>query len=112
MARYTKAYSSFTARLSEVNTLRSLASSREKRGPIDLRDEINALSRGSIVLLCSHLEAYIKELGEIALDSMHTKSVPRTGLSSRFYYHISKGLLDEINDTSNQRELLIKCLDF
>ena len=112
MARYTKAYSAFKAKLSEVNTLRSLACNREKRDPINSRDEINALSRGSIVLLCSHLEAYIKELGEIALDSMHTKSIPRTRLSSKIYYHISKDLLDEIKSTSDPERIGDKIFKF
>ncbi len=112
MTRYTKAYSAFTRRLAEVETLRGLASIREKQDPIGLRNEINALSRGSIVLLSSHLEAYIKELGEIALDSMHMKSVPRTKLSSRLYYHISKDLLDEIRDTADPERIGEKIFSF
>lgn len=105
MARYTEAYSIFAKNLTEVNTLQSLAHSYQIRDPIVFHNEINALSRGSIVLLSSHLEAYIKRLGEVALDSMYTRSVPRTGLSSRFYYYISKDIIDEIRNTSDPKSL-------
>ena len=112
MARYTKAYSAFTERLGEIETLCSLASLREKRDPIGLRKEINALSRSSIVLLSGRLEAYIKELGEIALDSLHAKSVPRTKIPSRLYYHISKDKLNEIRDTSDPEKIAEKVFLF
>ena len=67
MSRYTPVYSSFCTRLDEVETLRQFALIREREDPIGLRREINALCRGSVVLLSSHVEAYIKELGELAV---------------------------------------------
>ena len=78
MARFTPAYSKLIERLDEVEMLRRLAASYERKDAITNRKEINALSRGAIVLLCSHLEAYVRELGEIALDSMTAKAIPRT----------------------------------
>jgi hypothetical protein len=112
MARYTSAYSSFVARLDEVETLRRFAAVKERTDPIGLRNEINALCRGAVVLLCGHLEAYVKELGEVALESMTLKSVPRTNLASRFYYHISKDLIKEIKDTSDPQGIANKVFDF
>jgi hypothetical protein len=112
MARYTSAYSSFVARLDEVDTLRRFAAGKEKTDPIGLRNEINALCRGAIVLLSGHLEAYVKELGEIALESMTNKNVPRTHLAPRFYYHISKDLIKEIRETSDPQKIANKIFDF
>ena len=112
MARYTSAYSSFVGRLEEVDTLRRFAAAKERTDAIGLRNEINALCRGSIVLLSGHLEAYVKELGEIALESMTIRSVPRTNLASRFYYHISKDLIKEIKDTSDPQRIANKVFDF
>lgn len=112
MARYTLAYSSFVSRLDEINVLLRLASEKERLDPVALRREINALCRGAVVLLCSHLEAYVKEIGELALDTMHTKRVPRENVGMRFYYHISKNILDEIRDTSDPEKIAIKVFDF
>jgi len=99
MTRYTTAYSSFLARLAEVEILRGFAEKKERENPILLRDEINALSRGAIVLLSSHLEAYVKELGELAIESLAKNNVQKKELSYGFFYHISKDLIDEIKNT-------------
>lgn len=112
MARYTTAYSSFVTRLDEVETLRRFAAIKERADPIALRNDINALCRGAVVLLCGHLEAYVKELGEIALESMTLKNVPRTKLSSRLYYHISKDLLNEIQNTGDPERIADKVFAF
>lgn len=111
MTRYTTAYSSFVSRLSEIEILRRSAAQKERENPFSLRREINALCRGSLVLLCGHLEAYIKELGEIALNSLHSRAVPRTSLSTRIYYHISKDILDELKDTNDPEKLAGKMFD-
>jgi hypothetical protein len=100
MPRYTSTYADFVKRLDEVRSLRKLAASIEKKNPIKKGAETNALCRGAIVLLSSHLEAYIKELGETALDSMHSKNVSRKDLTSQLYYHISKDIIDELQDAS------------
>lgn len=105
MARYTTAYSSFVSNLDEVEMLVRIAAEKERRDPIQLRREINALCRGAVVLLSSHLEAYVKELGEVALESLHAKQVTRTTLSSRLFFHISKNFFDEIQDTSDPEKL-------
>jgi hypothetical protein len=112
MARYTSAYKSFLNRLGEIEILRGAAAQKEKQCPISLRKEINALCRGAIVLLCGHLEAYVKELGEVALDTFYTKRVPRTSISSRVYYHISKDVLDEIQSTTDGEKIAEKMFAF
>lgn len=108
MARYTAAYSAFSKRLVEVEALRRLASEKERSDAIHFRDQINTLIRSAIVLLTSHVEAYVRGLGELALDSLHTKSVPRDRLSSSFYYHISKDILKSIQDTRDTEKIAEK----
>ncbi|MGK5043290.1 MAE_28990/MAE_18760 family HEPN-like nuclease [Janthinobacterium sp. GB1R12] len=105
MARYTTAYSSFVSRLDEVEMLIRLAREKEKRSPVTLRKEINSLCRAAVVLLSSHLEGYVKDLGELALESLHSKQVPRTSLSSKLFYHISKGFFGDIQDTSDPEKM-------
>ncbi len=112
MARYTAAYSAFRTRLGEVNTLTNLALQKERKDPIGDRRAINALCRGSIILLCSHLEAFIKELGELALDSMHARNIPRNSIALSLYYHISKDYIDEVKETSDPEKIAIKIFDF
>ena len=112
MARFTAAYSSFVLRLDEVEILRKAAARKEREDAISHRCEINALSRGSIVLLSSHLEAYVKELGELALDSLTANNIPRRGLADGFFYHLSKDLIDEIMDSSEPEKISGKIFDF
>jgi hypothetical protein len=112
MARYTSAYSSLLLRLKEVEVLRRSAAAKERSNPITLRHDINAFCRAAIVLLCAHLEAYVKELGEIALTNIHAKAVARTNLSPQFFYHLSKDILDEVQDTSDPVRIAVKIFDF
>lgn len=98
--------------MAEVEVLRRSAANKERRDPVKLRHEINALCRGSIVLLSGHLEAFIKELGEVALDSLHDKSVPRTRMDARLYYYISKDILDELQDTEDPDKIASKVFAF
>ena len=101
MARYTSAYSSFAAQLTEVQVLRSSAALIERSDPIGRRTEINALCRAAIVLLSAKVEAYIKELGENALLNIYSRAVSRSGISKQFYYHLSKDIIDEIRGTAD-----------
>ncbi|MCX6566901.1 MAG: MAE_28990/MAE_18760 family HEPN-like nuclease [Candidatus Aminicenantes bacterium] len=112
MARYTIAYSSLVMRLEEVEVLRRSAAQKEKADPFGSRHEINALCRGSLVLLCAHLEAFVKELGEVVLEGLHSKLIPRTNLSPRIYYYISKDILDELRDTNDPDKIASKIFGF
>jgi RiboL-PSP-HEPN len=108
MARYTAAYSSLLDRLTEVDLLLRLATRQERLNPIKLRHSINALCRGAIVLLSSHLEGFIKELGEIILERLETRGVPRSSLAPQFFFHLSKDILDEIKNTSEPESIANK----
>jgi RiboL-PSP-HEPN len=105
MARFTSAYSSFASNLDEVSMLVRLAAEKERADPVRLGREINSLCRGAVVLLSSHLEAYIKDLGEVALESLFSKQVNRTAISSRLYFHISKHFFDDVQGTTDPEKL-------
>lgn len=105
MARFTKAYSQFVTRLGEVELLRGFAAAKEVTDPIGLRKEINALCRGSVVLLSAHLEAYVKEVGELALQSLTVKIVPRDNVSSRLFYYASQDLLRNVQDATDPEKI-------
>lgn len=98
MSRYTSAYSSFKDRLAEVEILRKAAAAKERSDAIRYRNEINALCRGAIVLLCSHVEAFVKEIGELALDKFFANRVDRRKIPLSIFYHISKDIIDIIGD--------------
>ncbi len=101
MARYTTAYSSFVVRIGEVETLRRLAAAIERDDPVIRRAEVNACCRGAIVLLSSHLEAYVKELGEVSLSAIQVRSVSRSKLAPQFFYHVSKDLLRDVREAAD-----------
>ncbi|WP_374352689.1 MAE_28990/MAE_18760 family HEPN-like nuclease [Limnohabitans sp.] len=112
MARYTTAYSSFIQRIDEVEILRKSAAKKERKNAVAYSNEINALSRGAIVLLSSHLEAYVKELGELAIDSLILSNIDRSKIPETFFYHVSKSFIDEIKDTSDSKKLANKIFEF
>ena len=112
MDRFADVYLEMKTRLDEVRVLTKMAAEYEKIGAMRYREEINAISRGAIVLLCSHLEAYIKELGEKALDSLIENSIARDRLSPRVYYHISKDLLKKFSATSDPEKAANRIFEF
>lgn len=112
MARFTLAYGAFIARLEEVELLRGLAGKKEKANAVDNRDEVNALCRGAVVLMSSHVEAFIKELGENALESFVANSVSRDKFPHKMFYHISKDVIDEIVDTRDPEAIGEKVFSF
>lgn len=112
MPRYTAAYSSFVSRLDEVEVLRSAALRKERSGAVKYRNEINAVCRGAVVLLCSHVEAFTKELGEIALEAFVSKRIGREKFPHKLFYHISKDIIDEIYDTNDPDKIAEKLFHF
>lgn len=93
-------YSDFVERLAEVALLRKKARFLEiSRDSLTCGPEIRALCRASIVLLSSHVEAYVKELGEHTLDNLHSRNLPRTKLSKVFFYYVSRQRIDAIRDS-------------
>lgn len=97
MARYTHVYGEFVERLREIDILRVRAARLERsRQSYKYSQEIAALCRGGVVLLSSHIEAYVKELGEHAIDTMFQKGVCRSQLAPQFFYYVSRKKLEQI----------------
>jgi hypothetical protein len=110
--RQTEVFRAFRKRLVEVEILRRSAARKERRSPISCREEINALCRGGIVLLCAHLEAYIKELGELAIESLHQQGVSRESVAPQFFFHISKNFIQELRETADPQKSAEKIFSF
>lgn len=99
MARYTKVYGDFVQRTTEVRLLTSRAAGLERsKNAFKLGKEIDALCRGSVVLLSSHIEGYVKELGESLLDAIYQRKVCRSRIADDVFYHASKERLQPIRD--------------
>lgn len=110
MTRYSFAYQNFKKRLGEVETLLRRAKCLEKQSvrgtqPLAYVAEINALCRGCVVMLSGHVEGYIKDLGDIAIDRIYDRRVDRSKIPKKFFYFISKEHFDNIKDTSDVTSL-------
>jgi hypothetical protein len=112
MSRYSVVYVNFLTRIYEVELLRRRAAALERADPYSSGKDINALCRGALVLLCSHLEAYIKELGELALERLVDRAVCRSKISEQFFYHISKDIFDQIARTDQAERISPKVFHF
>lgn len=101
MPRYTVAYSEFVRRSDEVLLLAKRARKIERsKDAYEHGDEIKALCRGAMVLLSSHIEAYVKELAESALDAIYSKEICRSKIDKKFFYYTSKGWINRIKDSN------------
>lgn len=105
MPRHTAAYSSFVDRLNEIFILTAIASKKERVDAIGHRKEINAFCRGAVVLLSSHVEAYVKELGECALQRFYDRGVDRSRMSDRIFFNISKEFVSDLKDASDHDKI-------
>jgi hypothetical protein len=113
VARYTSTYGYFLERTSEVALLVGKARMLEKRKDATRHGkEIDALCRGAVVLLSSHVEGYVKELGECTLDAIYAKRVCRSKLSKSFFYHISKHKIETIRDSSGAESISASIFHF
>lgn len=112
MARYTEAYGDFTVRVTEVDLLGRKAAKLERADAVNNASEIRAICRGTVVLLSSHLEGYVRDLGEIALDRIYHKKVDRAALTPRFFYSISRDHFDLMADSSDPDSIANKMFAF
>ena len=111
MTLFTIAYSDFTDRLKEVETLRKLANRYQNN--LNPQDKASSyLCRSAIVLLSSHLEGYIKDLATLTLDRIHQRSVCRSKIDGRLLYFLSKDILDEIKYTEDPKKISPKAHGF
>lgn len=109
MSKYTKAYSLFLCRLSEIDAINHVAKQYTRRlGKKGDVSTANALCRASVVLLSSHIEGYIEDLAEITLHRIVEKAMLKCRLAPKFLYYFSKDLLDELSDTEDPDKIAEK----
>ena len=89
-----------------------MARAFERKNATKYAQEINALCRGAIVLLSSHIEGYTKEVGELTLAKIYEQSVCRSKISNIVSYHASHDIISEIKDTSDAEKLALKIVTF
>ena len=112
MTRYTETYGSFIERKREVLVLANSAAIQLRISGAGKQMEANAMCRGAVVLLSSHLEAYVKELGELLLDRIYQRKVSRNRIPEQFYYHISKEKIEAIFELRDPQKIALKIFDF
>ncbi|MDR6394261.1 MAE_28990/MAE_18760 family HEPN-like nuclease [Herbaspirillum seropedicae] len=112
MPRYTQAYLDFVSRIDEIKILLRSAKRKERSDAIRHRGEINVLCRSAIVLLSSHLEGYVKDLGELALDSLHVQGISRANMSSKIFFHISKDFFADMREMTDPEKLADRVFTF
>ncbi|MBK8458404.1 MAG: hypothetical protein IPL47_15910 [Phyllobacteriaceae bacterium] len=112
MTRFTESYGSFIERKREVVILANSAARQLKLEVREEQFEANAMCRGAVVLLSSHLEAYIKELGELVIDRIYERKVGREKIPVQFYFHISKEKIEAIFDSRDPQKIAAKMFDF
>lgn len=109
MPRYTVAYSDFIRRLEEVETLLRRAQEASRypatAGNISF---VNALCRSGVILLSSHIEGYVKDLGEIAVERIALRQLPKAKLGGGFRYYFSRDLINEIKNTREPSQIASK----
>jgi hypothetical protein len=102
MPRYTAAYSKFVNRMPEIISLWQLGKKysrvASKSGNANI---VRALCRSAVVLLSSHIEGYVEDLGELCIERIVDKKMKKNNLSDSFFYYFSKDLIEGIKETGN-----------
>ena len=102
----------FLRRLEEVESLWKLSKDLEKSAkPEDLANA-SYICRGSIVLLSGHLEAYVRDLVEQALISLHTNSLDRSLIQPHTLFYFSQDHVKELKETNDPEKIARKILYF
>lgn len=102
MPRFTSAYSNLIVRFDEINVLLRLARTLSTSQAVLVSTrQINALCRSGVVLLSGHIEGYIEEIGEIAIDQIGSRGLAKRKMGSKFKYHLSRDLIRAVKDSSH-----------
>lgn len=111
MPRFTPAYSRFVRRLEEVDTLAKFAKRTSFRAPLTNPTLVNAVCRSGVVLLSSHIEGYIEDLGELAIERVANKRIAKTQLSLGFRYHLSRDIINVIRQATDPEKSAKKIVE-
>jgi FAD/FMN-containing dehydrogenase len=105
---FTAPFRDFVLREHEVKYLYTAARKLEREDAVANAASINSLCRGAIVLLSARVEAYIKEVGELALEEIHSRGVLRHKMEEGFFYYISQDLIKEMKNTQEPSAMATK----
>ena len=109
MARYTSAYSQFIGRMSEIESILSVARGLGRIGNIRTNLQLTrGLCRGGIVLLCGHIEGYIEDLVTLGITRLPEDRVRKEAMSSVFKFHLSRDLILDISSSTNPEVVVTK----
>ena len=106
MPRYTQSYLKLLERLKEVELTFKLAKDLEKQLPLGInKNEVDAICRGGVVLLSSHIEGYITDLNYLVLTSLSEPKNLAKGYPSSLIYHQAKDVIKSIKNTSDPNHI-------
>lgn len=109
MARYTRAYCSFTDDLNELE--RSLLTRKRSRSTdlqnLDRANINNILCRANIVLLSAAMERYVKNVAGIILERVCQREVAKCKLPD-FQYYLSNDIVRELRQSQGARKVTEK----
>jgi len=66
---------------------------------------IDALCRSGVVLLSSHIQGYVENLAEVALDRIANQQLKKSQMGSGFRYFLSYDLIKQIQGTKDPSKL-------
>ena len=109
MAAYSAAYSSLMFRWKEIDSILAMARYTE-RNPARRNSWllVGALCRSGVVLLCSHIEGYIENLGTLAIEQIERKNLPKKSMPAAFRFYLSRDLIYEIKQPGNAETSALK----
>lgn len=111
MAAYSEAYSSLVIRLKEIESILSMARANETRSlRRDSRLRVDSLCRSGVVLLCSHIEGYVENVGALAVERIGLKRISKGKMPAAFRYHLSRDLILGVKQ-SNEPEIIATRID-
>jgi len=106
MPRYTAPYTKLVLRLSEINTICNLATRLEKETPIGKwQDEVEAMCRGGVVLLSSHLEGYITDLNSVILTAISNPHIPLNSFPDELIFHQVRDIFEQLKNTNDKTKI-------
>jgi len=109
MPQFTSAYSGLVRRYDEIDAIQRMA--RRLSGLAPTRTtlaQIDALCRGGVVLLSSHIEGYFEDLTGEALDRIHKRRLPKAVLGKPFKYYMSQDLIRAVRNAGSPATMVTK----
>ena len=79
-----------------------MAKESASKGPSrSSQTQVNALCKSGVVLLSSHIEGYIEELGRDAITSIVDKGITKNEIPRAFRYYLSRDIIRRVRDSQS-----------